>query len=329
MKEVRNKMGDKMNIVEAVNAALHDEMEDDENVIAYGEDVGKDGGVFRATKDLQEQFGEERCFSSPLAESGIVGTGIGMALYGFRPVPEIQFSGFSYPAFYQLKEHAARMRMRTRGTMSIPMTVRAPYGGCINALEHHCESPEAFYAHSQGLHVVIPSNPQDTYSLLRKSIQNDDTVIFLEPKQTYRAFKEEVDREKEAELEKSVVRQEGDDATVIAWGAMIPVVEEAVEEVDASIEIIDLRTIYPTDFKTVVNSVSKTGRAMVVHEAPKTAGFGAEIASRIQEEAILKLEAPVKRVTSYDIPYPLYRLEDYYMPDKKRVKHGLNQLMEF
>ena len=318
-----------MNIVEAVNAALHDELETDEDVVMLGEDIGEDGGVFRATEDLQNEFGEDRVFSSPLAESGIIGTSIGMALYGMRPVPEIQFSGFSYLAFHQLKEHAARFRTRTRGEKSIPMTVRMPYGGGIHALEHHCESPEAFYAHAQGLHVVIPSTPQDAYSLLRKSIQLDDPVVFLEPKQTYRAFKEEVDRDKEVELEKSKVRKEGDDVTIISWGAMMPLVEKTVENMDVDAEIVDLRTIYPTDFDTVIESVEKTGRAVVVHEAPKTGGFGAEISARIQEEAILHLEAPVQRVGSYDVPYPLYSLEDYYMPDENRIKHGIKETMEF
>lgn len=319
----------KMNIVEAVNQALKDEMENDDDVIILGEDVGEDGGVFRATEGIQEEYGEERCFSSPLAESGIVGTSIGMSLYGMRPVPEIQFSGFSYLAFHQLKEHAARFRQRTRGDLSVPLTVRAPYGGGINALEHHCESPEAFYAHAQGLHVVIPSNPQDTYSLLRKSIQLDDPVVFLEPKKTYRAFKEEVDTDKEVELESSKIVQEGDDITVVAWGAMVPLVEKTAEEIDASVEIVDLRTIYPTDFETVIESVQKTGRCTVVHEAPKTGGFGAEIAARINEEAILHLEAPVQRVASYDVPYPIYDLEDYYMPDENRVKHGIKEALEF
>ncbi|MFB6208147.1 MAG: alpha-ketoacid dehydrogenase subunit beta [Candidatus Nanohaloarchaea archaeon] len=322
-------MTEEMNIVEAVNRALEDEMENDESVVVYGEDVGEDGGVFRATEGLQEKFGEERCYSSPLAESGIVGTGIGMAVYGMRPVPEIQFSGFSYLAFHQLKEHAARMRDRSRGDYTVPMTVRAPYGGGISALEHHSESPEAFYSHAQGLHVVIPSNPQDTYSLLRKSIQLDDPVVFLEPKKTYRAFKEEVDTDKEVELEKAAVRQEGDDVTIVTWGAMVPVAEKTSEEIDASVEIIDLRTIYPTDFETVIESVRKTGRAMVLHEAPKTAGFGAEVSSRIQEEAILKLEAPVERVTGPDVPYPLYKLEDFYMPGVKRAKKGLERVLEF
>jgi len=323
-------MSEKMNIVEAVNAALEDALEEDEDTLILGEDVGEDGGVFRATEGLQEQFGEQRCFSSPLAESGIVGTSIGMALYGKRPVPEIQFSGFSYLAFHQIKEHAARFRMRTRGDREVPITIRAPYGGGINALEHHCESPEAFYAHAQGLHVVIPSKPQDAYSLLRKSIQLDDPVVFLEPKQTYRAFEEEVERDPaEAELEKSEVTKEGEDATLVAWGAMVPVAEEAAAGMEADIEIIDLKTIYPTDFDTVIESVKKTGRSAVVHEAPKTGGFGAEIAARINEEAILHLEAPVERIASPDIPYPLYSLEEYYMPDENRVKNELKDVLEF
>ncbi len=322
-------MGEKMNIVEAVNAAINDEMEEDEDVVVYGEDVGEDGGVFRATEDLQNEFGEDRCFSSPLAESGIAGTAIGMSLYGFRPVVEMQFSGFSYLAFHQIKEHAARFRIRSRGDYNVPLTVRAPYGGGINALEHHQESPETFFAHSEGLHVVIPSTPQDTYSLLRKSIQLDDPVVFLEPKKTYRAFKEEVDRDKEVELEKSRIVQEGDDVTLIAWGAMIPVAEDAADEIDASVEIVDPRTIYPTDFETIIESVEKTGRAMVLHEAPKSVGFGAEITTRIQENAILSMEAPVERVTAPDTPYPLYTLEDFYMPNKKRAVKGLERVLNF
>ncbi|MFB6203146.1 MAG: alpha-ketoacid dehydrogenase subunit beta [Candidatus Nanohaloarchaea archaeon] len=318
-----------MNIVEAVNEALTDEMEENEDVVVYGEDVGEDGGVFRATEGLTEEFGRDRCFSSPLAESGIVGTGIGMSMYGMRPVVEIQFSGFSFLAFHQIKEHAARMRMRSRGGFEVPLTIRAPYGGGISALEHHCESPEAFFSHMKGLRVVIPSTPQDTYSLLRKSIQLDDPVMFLEPKKTYRAFKEEVDKDAEVELESSAVRREGEDVTLISWGAMMPLAEEAADEVDADVEIIDLRTIYPTDFDTVIDSVRKTGRAMVLHEAHKTGGFGAEITSRINEEALLKLEAPVERVTAPDVPYPIYRLEDLYMPNKKRAVKGLENVLEF
>jgi len=319
----------KINIVEAVNQALHDEMDEDEDVIAYGEDVGEDGGVFRATEGLQEDFGEDRCFSSPLAESGIAGTAIGMSLYDFRPVVEMQFSGFSYLAFYQIKEHASRMRIRSRGDYTVPLTVRAPYGGGISALEHHQESPETFFAHSQGLHVVIPSTPQDTYSPLRKSIQMDDHVVLLEPKKIYRAFKEEVDTEKEVDLEKARIVQEGEDVTLVAWGAMVPVAEDAADEIDADVEIIDLRTIYPADFDTIYESVEKTGKAMVLHEAPKSVGFGAEIATRIQENEILKMEAPVERVTAPDVPYPLYTLEDFYMPNKNKAVKGLERVLNF
>lgn len=322
-------MSEKMNIVEAVNQALYDEMDEDENVIAYGEDVGEDGGVFRATEGLQEEFGEDRCFSSPLAESGIAGTAVGMSLYGFRPVVEMQFSGFSYLAFHQIKEHASRMRIRSRGDYTVPLTVRAPYGGGISALEHHQESPETFFAHSQGLHVVIPSTPQDTYSLLRKSIQMDDPVVFLEPKKIYRAFKEEVDPGKEVDLEEARIVQEGEDVTLVAWGAMVPVAEDAADEVDADVEIIDLRTIYPADFDTIYESVEKTGRVMVLHEAPKSVGFGAEIATRIQENEILKMEAPVERVTAPDVPYPLYTLEDFYMPNKDKAVKGLERVLKF
>jgi len=322
-------MTEKMNIITAVNEALHDEMEADEKVIAYGEDVGEDGGVFRATEGLQEEFGEKRCFSSPLAESGIAGTAIGMSLYGFRPVVEMQFSGFSYLAFHQIKEHASRMRIRSRGDYNVPLTVRAPYGGGISALEHHQESPEAFYAHAQGLHVVIPSTPQDTYSLLRKSIQLDDPVVFLEPKKTYRAFKGEVDKNKEVNLEEARVAREGSDVTLIAWGAMVPVAEDAADEVDADVEIIDPRTIYPLDVETITESVEKTGRAVILHEAQKSGGWGAEISSRIQEEAILHMEAPVERVAAPDVPYPLYTLEDFYMPNKKRAVKGLERVLDF
>ncbi|MFB6159060.1 MAG: alpha-ketoacid dehydrogenase subunit beta [Candidatus Nanohalobium sp.] len=319
----------KMNIVEAVREALHDELESDEDVFVYGEDVGEDGGVFRATEGLQEEFGSDRIVSSPLAESGIAGTAIGMGLYGMRPVVEMQFSGFSYLAFHQLKEHASRFRTRSRGEYEVPLTVRAPYGGGINALEHHQESPETFFSHAQGLTVVIPSTPQNTYSLLRKSIQRDDPVIFLEPKSTYRAFKEDVDRDKEVELEDARIARQGEDVTLVAWGAMVPVAEEAAEEVDASVEIVDPLTIHPMDYNTIIESVEKTGRAMILHEAPKTGGMGAEIATRIQEEAILHMEAPVERVAAPDVPYPIYRLEDYYMPNKKRAVKGLERVLEF
>lgn len=322
-------MTEEMNVVEAVREAIHDEMENDEDVVAYGEDVGEDGGVFRATDGLQEEFGEERIFSSPLAESGIAGTAIGMSLYGMKPVVEMQFSGFSYLAFHQMKEHASRFRTRSRGEYTVPMTLRAPYGGGISALEHHQESPETFFSHAQGLRVVIPSTPQDTYSLLRKSIQLDDPVVFLEPKKIYRAFKEEVDRDKEVELETSRIVQKGGDVTLIAWGAMVPVAEDAADEIDASVEIVDPRTIHPMDYEPIIESVKKTGRAVILHEAPRSGGFGAEISSRIQENAILKMEAPVERVTAPDVPYPLYTLEDYYIPNKERAVNGLKRVLNF
>lgn len=322
-------MTEKLNIVEAVREAIHDELEEDDDVLVYGEDVGEDGGVFRATKDLQEEFGEERVFSTPVAEAGIIGTGVGMSVKGLRPVAEIQFSGFMVQAFHQIKQHVSRYRMKTHGNMPLPMTIRAPYGGGISALEHHCESPENFYTHMQGVRVVIPSDPQSAYSLLRKSIQLDDPVIFLEPKKSYRAFKEEVDTDQEMEIGDADIKREGEDITVVTWGAMVPVVEDALEETDASVELIDLRTIQPADFETIIESVEKTGRAVVVHEAPKTGGFGAEIASRINEEAILHLEAPVNRVTGPDVPYPIYRLEDHYMVDENQVKDGIKETLNF
>jgi pyruvate dehydrogenase E1 component beta subunit len=317
-----------MNIVEAVNQALADELEEDDDVVVYGEDVGEDGGVFRATEGLREEYGEERVFSSPLAESGIAGTAIGMGLYGMRPVIEMQFSGFSYLAFHQMKEHASRMRTRSRGDYTVPLTLRAPHGGGINALEHHQESPETFFSHSQ-LHVVMPGTPQDTYSLLRESIQLDDPVVFLEPKQIYRAFNEEVDTGEEREIGESEVVREGEDLTLVTWGAMLPLAREKVDDMDADIELIDLRTVNPADYSTVIDSVEKTGRAAVLHEATKTGGMGAEIAARIQEEALLKMEAPVERITAPSVPYPLYRLEDYFMPDEKRLEKGIRNALEF
>ncbi|MFB6191128.1 MAG: alpha-ketoacid dehydrogenase subunit beta [Candidatus Nanohaloarchaea archaeon] len=323
MKETQN-----LNVVEAVNEALRDELEQDDDVIVYGEDVGEDGGVFRATKELQEEFGEERVFSSPLAESGIAGTAIGMSLYGMRPVFEMQFSGFSYLAFHQMKEHASRMRTRSRGDYDVPITMRAPYGGGISALEHHQESPETFFTHSQ-LHVICPGTPQDTYSLLRESIRLDDPVVFLEPKKIYRAFKEEVDPAEERELGRADIVEEGEDLTLVTWGAMLPLAKEKISEMDADIELVDLRTINPADYSTVIDSVEKTGRAAVLHEARRTGGMGAEIAARIQEEALLKMEAPVERITAPSVPYPLYRLEDYFMPDGKRLEKGLERALEF
>jgi pyruvate dehydrogenase E1 component beta subunit len=322
-----------LTLVQAVRDGLYTEMRRDEDVIVLGEDVGKNGGVFRATEGLYEEFGEDRVVDTPLAESGIVGTSIGMAAYGLRPVPEIQFSGFMYPAFDQLVSHAARLRTRSRGRFTVPMTVRAPYGGGIRAPEHHSESKEAFYAHEPGLQVVIPSNPHDAKGLLAASIRDPDPVVFLEPKLIYRAFRESVpEGEYTIPIGEAAVRREGTDVTVVTWGAMTRPTMEAVDAVAADgydPEVIDLRTIAPMDRETVVESFEKTGRAVVVHEAPKTGGLGAEIAAFLQEEALLYQEAPVERVTGYDVPYPLYALEDYYLPSATRVEEGIRSALEF
>jgi len=298
-----------------------------------GEDVGKNGGVFRATQGLHEEFGSDRVIDTPLAESGIVGTAIGMAAYGLRPVPEIQFSGFMYPAFDQIVSHAARLRTRSRGRYNCPLTVRAPYGGGIRAPEHHSESKEAFYVHEAGLKVVVPSTPKETKGLLTAAIRDPDPVIFLEPKLIYRSFREEVpDDPYTVELGEATVRREGTDVSVFTWGAMTRPTMEAAEDlaeegVDA--EVVDLRTLSPMDTDAIVESFKKTGRAAVVHEAPKTGGLAGEIIATIQEEVLLYQEAPVTRVTGFDVPYPLYALEDYYLPEPARIKDGIREAVEF
>jgi pyruvate dehydrogenase E1 component beta subunit len=322
-----------LTLVQAVRDGLYTEMRRDDDVLVLGEDVGKNGGVFRATEGLFEEFGGDRVIDTPLAESGIVGTSIGMAAYGLRPVPEIQFSGFVYPAFDQLVSHAARMRTRSRGRFTLPMTVRAPYGGGIRAPEHHSESKEAFYAHEPGLKVVIPSTPHDAKGLLAASIRDPDPVIFLEPKLIYRAFREAVpEAGYTVPLGEAAVRREGTDVTVVTWGAMVRTTMDAVEllvEEGYDPEVIDLRTVSPMDREAVVDSFEKTGRAVVVHEAPKTGGLGGEIAAFLQEEALLYQEAPVVRVAGYDVPYPLYALEDYYLPSVARVEEGIREALEF
>lgn len=289
-------MANKLNIVEAVNQALMNEMEKDETIVVYGEDVGVEGGVFRATVNLQKKFGKDRVFDTPLAESAIVGTAVGMAINGLKPVVELQFMGFSYPAFNQIISHVARMRNRSRGRYTLPMVIRAPYGGGIRALEHHSESTEALYAHIPGLKVVIPSTPYDTKGLLIAAIRDPDPVIFLEPKRIYRAFRQEIPEETyELPIGKAKVVEEGEDITVITWGAMVRDVQKAsemVKEKGIYPEIIDLRTISPMDRETFIESVKKTGRAVIVHEAPKTLGVGAEIVAIINEKAFLYLEAP-------------------------------------
>ncbi len=319
-----------MNMVQAINAALAGEMERDPSVVILGEDVGVDGGVFRVTDGLLDRFGEQRVMDTPLAEAGIAGVAIGMAFNGLRPVAEIQFMGFSYLTLNQMINHAARMRNRTRGRITVPMVLRMPYGAGVKALEHHSESTEALYAQIPGLKVVVPSTPLEAKGLLTSSIRDPDPVIFLEPTRSYRMLKEEVpDGEYLVPLGKARTVQEGDDVTVIGWGAMIPLIQRAVAEMQASVEIIDLRTISPMDSDAVVDSVRRTGRAVVVHEAPRSFGPGAEIASRIYEGAILQLEAPVERVAAPDITVPLPKGEDHYYVNERMIRDGIERTLRF
>ena len=326
-------MANTLNIVQAVNQALMNEMENDETVVVYGEDVGLEGGVFRATVGLQEKFGKMRAFDSPLAESAIVGTAIGMAVNGLKPVVEMQFMGFSYPAFNQIISHVARMRNRSRGRYTLPMVIRAPYGGGIRALEHHSESTEALYAHIPGLKVVIPSTPYDAKGLLIAAIRDPDPVLFLEPKRIYRAFKQDIPEDAYTlPIGKAKIVEEGEDVTIITWGAMVRDVQKAAQMVKAKgihPEIIDLRTIAPMDRETFVESVKKTGRAIVVHEAPKTLGTGAEIVAILNEKAFLYLEAPPTRVTGFDTTFPLPRGEKHYIPSPERIAKTIEDVVKF
>ncbi|ELZ09900.1 transketolase [Halovivax asiaticus JCM 14624] len=321
-----------LTLVQAVQDGLETEMARDDDVLVMGEDVGENGGVFRATDGLYEQFGEDRVIDTPLAESGIVGTAVGMAAYGMRPVAEMQFLGFIYPAFDQIVSHAARLRTRSRGRFECPLVVRAPYGGGIRAPEHHSESSEAFFAHQPGLKVVVPSTPYDTKGLLTSAIRSQDPVMFLEPKLIYRAFREDVPTESyEIPLGEAAVRREGSDISVFTWGAMTRPTIEAAEELEDEIdvEVVDLRTLSPLDEETIVESFKKTGRAAVVHEAPKTGGLAGEITATLQEEALLYQEAPVERITGFDTPFPLYALEDYYLPEAERIVDGIRNAVEF
>jgi pyruvate dehydrogenase E1 component beta subunit len=322
-----------LTIVQAVRDGLYTEMNLDDEVLVMGEDVGKNGGVFRATQGLWDEFGDDRVIDTPLAESGIVGSAIGMAAYGMKPVPEIQFLGFIYPAFDQIVSHAARLRTRSRGRYTCPLVVRAPYGGGIRAPEHHSESKEAFFSHEPGLKVVVPSTPYDTKGLLASAIRDPDPVIFLEPKLIYRAFREEVPNETyTVPLGEAATRREGTDVSVFTWGAMTRPTLEAADELSEEgidVEVIDLRTLSPLDDEAIIESFKKTGRAAVVHEAPLTGGLGGEIAATIQEEALLYQEAPVKRITGFDTPFPLYALENYYLPQVARIKEGIKEAYEF
>ncbi len=321
----------KMTMIQALNLALRQEMARDDSVIVLGEDVGVDGGVFRATDGLINQFGEERVLDTPLAESGIAGMSIGMALYGLRPVCEIQFSGFSYQTFHQIENHAARFRWRSQGRYHIPMVLRTPYGGGVRALEHHSESREAYWAHTPGLKMVIPSGPRNARALLISAIRDPDPVIFYESKALYRSFREEVPEEDETlPIGSSSIVREGRDLTLISYGAMMrPTLEAAsmLKEKDGvDAEVIDLLTVSPLDDELFVQSVTKTGRAVVIHEAPRSFGPGAEIVSRIMEKAFYYLEAPIERVTGYDVIIPMFSRENAYIPDAQRILRAARKL---
>ncbi len=323
----------KLNMVEALNLALREELERDSKVIIFGEDVGKEGGVFRVTDGLQKKFGPDRVIDTPLAELAISATALGMAIYGLRPVAEIQFEGFLYPCLDQIINHIGRMRNRSRGRFTCPLVIRSPYGGGIHAPEHHSDSPEAFFAHTPGVKVVIPSTPYEAKGLLLSSIRDPDPVIFMEPKRIYRAIREEVpEGDYTIPLGKARLVQEGKDVTVIAYGAMLREALNAAEQLKGDkieAEVIDLRTISPMDIDTIVTSIKKTGRGVVVHEAPKTCGLGAEIIATINEKAFLSLQAPIERVTGFDIPVPLMKTENYYLPNAKRIVTAAKKVMGF
>jgi pyruvate dehydrogenase E1 component beta subunit len=314
-------------MAQAINRALHDAMVADDRVLVFGEDVARLGGVFRVTDGLADTFGDGRCFDTPLAESAIIGIAIGMAIRGFVPVPEIQFDGFSAPAFDQMVSHLAKYRTRTRGDVDMPVTVRIPSFGGIGAVEHHSESTESYWAHTAGLKVVVPSTPNDAYWLLRHSIAERDPVIFLEPKRRY-WMREVVDTDvPAAPIGRAAVRRPGDDVTVITYGSLVPTALNAAETAPHDLEVIDLRSLNPLDFDTIAASVRKTGRVVVMHEGPRTLGFGAELAARISEELFYELEAPVLRATGFDTPYPPARLERLWLPGVDRLLDCVEKAM--
>lgn len=321
-----------MNMVKSINQALREAMTEDENVILLGEDIGQDEGVFRVTEGLMKEFGEERVVDTPLAEGAIAGCAVGLALYGMKPVCEMQFSGFAYQAYHQIEGHMSRYRNRTRGRYNMGMVIRMPYGGGIRAIEHHSESREALYAHNPGLKMVIPSGPRNARALLIESIRSLDPVIFFEPKGIYRAFREEVPDEIETmPIGKSEVVREGNDITLIAYGAMLRPTMEAAEDLSeedgVSVEVVDLLTVSPMDTETISNSVSKTGRAVVVHEGPRTCGVGAEVTARLVEKSFFHLEAPIRRITGYDVHFPYFASEQSFLPNADRIKHAARETL--
>jgi pyruvate dehydrogenase E1 component beta subunit len=317
-------------LVEAVNEALHGEMERDDTVMVMGEDVGRAGGVFRATAGLLDRFGPDRCVDTPLAEAGILGTAVGLAMAGWRPVCEMQYESFSYPCLDQLICHVGRYHWRTNGAMEFPITIRMPTGGGVKAPELHEDSPETYYVHTPGVKVAIPSTPADAKGLLAAAIRSPDPVVVFEPKVLYRSPREDVpDGDHVVPLGKARVARGGTDVTLIAYGGMVSVALAAAEELDASAEVIDIRTLKPLDEETLLGSVAKTGRAVIVQEAPRVAGFGAEIAAVLAEKAILDLRGPVLRVTGYDAPFPFWSLEDEYLPTPSRVVEAVANLLAF
>lgn len=322
-----------MTIVQAINNALDIKLAEDKNIVAYGEDVGFEGGVFRVTEGLQKKYGIERVFDTPLAESGIVGSAVGMAVAGLRPVVEIQFDGFTFPAFDQIISQVSRMHNRTRSKFKVPLVIRFPYGGGINALEHHSESPEALYAHIPGIKVVIPSTPHDAKGLMISAIESDDPIIFMEPKRIYRAIKQEVSDEKfTIPIGKAKVLSEGKDVTVVAFGTMIRECQKALimaKESGISVELIDLRTIYPIDKETIARSIVKTGRIVIVAEAPSSFSVGAELIAIANEEAFLHLEAPPKRVMGFDTIVPLARGEHFFMQTPEKIFYEIERTVKF
>lgn len=320
-------------MVEAINLALGDAMAEDEKVLVFGEDVGRLGGVFRVTEGLNAQFGDRRCFDTPLAESGIVGLAVGLAMRGYRPVPEIQFAGFTYPALDQIISHVAKYRNRASGRMFLPVVIRTPSFGGIGSPEHHSESPETYFAHTAGVRVVSPTTPADAYSMLREAIAGEDPTLFLEPVRQY-WVRQHIDFPITTEpLRQAVVRRPGTDVTVVAYGNTVHTALEAattaVADNGPSLEIIDLRSLSPIDFETLLRSVQKTGRCVVVHEAPRTLGLGAEIAAVLHERAFYQLQAPVLRATGFDTPYPPARIEEHWLPGVDRVLDAVLAALEY
>jgi pyruvate/2-oxoglutarate/acetoin dehydrogenase E1 component len=317
-------------IVEAINDALHVELARDPSVMVMGEDVGRAGGVFRATVGLRDSFGPNRCFDTPLAEAGMLGAAVGLCMAGWRPVCEMQYDAFSYPCLDQLITHVGRYRWRTGGKMQFPLVVRMPYGGGVRAPELHDDSPETYYVHTPGVKVAIPSTPADAKGLLAAAIRDPDPVVVLEPKLHYRTVKGEVpEGEHVVPLGRARVVREGSDVTLVAYGAMVPVCETAADELEASVEVLDIRSLKPLDEDALLASAAKTGRVVIVQEAPRVCGFAAELAAILAEKAILDLRSPVLRVTGYDVPYPYWQIEDAYMPSAARVVDAARKLLEF